>query len=388
MGRHAKKIPGKILDLSPLIHYNKNWKRSQKYSGILGKGANYQGRESLTNLTLEDIAKRCGVSRSTVSRVINNHPNVSDKVRKRVQKEIKNTGFRPHAAARALVSQRSWTIGLVLPRSVNSFFTDPYYPRLIQGIAQGCNQLKYTLGLYLLTDAEDEEEIFPRISRSGSLDGILFQSDQIGDQLIDRLAQSGIPMVIIGRPFHNDNISYIDIDNVTAAKTAMRHLISLKYRRIGTITGPLNTTVGIDRKNGYLQALQENGYPNNEKLIVEGDFTEDKGYAGMLKILPEKPDAVFVASDQMAIGAIRALREKGLRVPEDVAIIGFDDLPLSNSADLHLSTMHQPVSEFGVKAVEFLNDMIVNGTTPPRHIIMGAELVVRESCGTLIRNKE
>ena len=342
----------------------------------------------MTNLTLEDIAKRCGVSRSTVSRVINNHPNVSDKVRKRVQKEIKNTGFRPHAAARALVSQRSWTIGLVLPRSVNSFFTDPYYPRLIQGIAQGCNQLKYTLGLYLLTDAEDEEEIFPRISRSGSLDGILFQSDQIGDQLIDRLAQSGIPMVIIGRPFHNDNISYIDIDNVSAAKTAMRHLISLKYRRIGTITGPLNTTVGIDRKNGYLQALQEEGYPINEKLIVEGDFTEDKGYAGMLKILPEKPDAVFVASDQMAIGAMRALREKGLRVPEDVAIIGFDDLPLSNSADLHLSTMHQPVSEFGVKAVEFLNDMIVNGTTPPRHIIMGAELVVRESCGTLIRNKE
>ncbi len=136
----------------------------------------------MNNLTLEDIARKCGVSRSTVSRVINDHPNVSDKVRKRVEKEIKSTGFRPHAAARALVSQRSWTIGLVLPRSVQSFFTDPYYPRLIQGIAQGCNQNKYTLGLYLLTDTEDEEEIFPRISRRGSLDGILFQSDQMGDQ--------------------------------------------------------------------------------------------------------------------------------------------------------------------------------------------------------------
>ncbi len=267
------------------------------------------------------------------------------------------------------------------------FLYRPYYPRLIQGIAQGCNQLKYTLGLYLLTDAEDEEEIF-RAFPAAAPGWHSFQSDQIGDQLIDRLAQSGIPMVIIGRPFHNDNISYIDIDNVTAAKTATRHLIALNYRRIGTITGPLNTTVGIDRKNGYLQALQENGYPIDEKLIVEGDFTEDKGYAGMLKILPAKPHAVFVASDQMAIGAMRALREKGLRVPEDVAIIGFDDLPLSNSADLHLSTMHQPVSEFGIKAVEFLNDMIVNGTTPPRHIIMGAELVVRESCGTLIRSKE
>ncbi len=339
----------------------------------------------MSNLTLEDIAKRCGVSRSTVSRVINNHPNVSDKVRKRVQKEIKNTGFRPHAAARALVSQRSWTVGLVLPRSVNSFFTDPYYPRLIQGIAQGCNQLKYTLGLYLITDSEDEEEIFPRLSRSGSLDGILFQSDQIGDQLIDRLAQSGIPLVIIGRPFHNDNISYIDIDNISAAIMAVNHLVSLGYQRIGTITGPLNTTVGIDRKNGYRQALQEHGFSVDEDLVVEGDFTEDKGYAGMLKILPAQPDAVFVASDQMAIGAIRALREKGLRVPEDVAIIGFDDLPLSNSADLHLTTVHQPVYQFGVKAVEFLNDLIITGTTPPRHIIMGTELVVRESCGAHIQ---
>lgn len=339
----------------------------------------------MPNLTLEDIAKKCGVSRSTVSRVINDHPNVSDKVRKRVQKEIKNTGFRPHAAARALVSQRSWTVGLVLPRSVNSFFTDPYYPRLIQGIAQGCNQLKYTLGLYLITEAEDEEEIFPRLARRGSLDGILFQSDQIGDQLIDKLAQSGIPLVIIGRPFHNDNLSYIDIDNVSAAIMAVNHLVQLGYKRIGTITGPLNTTVGIDRKAGYVQALQDHGILVDEQLITEGDFTENKGYQGILQILPARPEAVFVASDQMAIGAIRALREKGLRVPEDVAIIGFDDLPLSNSIDLHLSTVHQPVYEFGIKAVEFLNDLIVTGTSPSRHIIMGTELVVRESCGALIQ---
>jgi LacI family transcriptional regulator len=344
-----------------------------------------KGRKGLPNLTLEDIAKKCGVSRSTVSRVINNHPNVSEKVRKRVQKEIKNTGFRPHAAARALVSQRSWTIGLVLPRSVNSFFTDPYYPRLIQGIAQGCNLNKYTLGLYLITDAEDEEEIYPRLSRRGSLDGILFQSDQIGDQLIDRLAQSRIPLVIIGRPFHNDNISYIDIDNVSAAGLAVNHLLKLGHKRIGTITGPLNTTVGIDRKNGFIQAMQKSGISVDEALIVEGDFTENKGYQGMLKILPGRPDAVFVASDQMAIGAIRALRENGLRVPEDVAIIGFDDLPLANSADLNLTTVHQPVYEFGIKAVEFLDDLIVNGTTPPRHIIMGTELVIRESCGAKIK---
>ena len=342
----------------------------------------------MSNLTLEDIAKRCGVSRSTVSRVINDHPNVSEKVRKRVQKEIRNTGFRPHAAARTLVSQRSWTLGLVLPRTITSFFTDAYYPRLIQGIAQGCNQLKYTFALYLLTSVEDEEDIFPRISRRGSLDGILFQSDQIGDQLIGRLSQSGIPMVIIGRPFHNDSISYIDIDNVAAARSAVNHLVGLGYKRIGTITGPLNTTVGIDRKEGYLKVLQENNFRIKEDLIKEGDFTEHKGYIRMLEMMPANPDAVFVASDQMAVGAIRAIREKGLRVPEDVAIIGFDDLPMTNTSGLQLSTVHQPVARFGVKAVEFLNDLIENGTTPPRHIIMGTELIIRETCGTNIKTNE
>lgn len=342
----------------------------------------------MNNLTLEDIARNCGVSRSTVSRVINNHPNVSEKVRKRVEKEIKNTGFRPHAAARALVSQRSWTIGLVLPRSVQSFFTDPYYPRLIQGIAQGCNQKKYTLGLYLLTDAEDEEEIFPRISRSGSLDGVLFQSDQMGDQLIGKLAQSGIPMVIIGRPFQNEKLSYIDIDNVTAAKSAVDYLVDLGYKRIGTITGPLNTSVGVDRKIGYIQGLEGRGIRVEEKLLVEGDFTEEKGYEGMIKLLPAKPDAVFSASDRMAFGAIRALHDKGLRVPEDVALVGFDDLPVTNPVNPPLTTVRQPVYEFGIKAVEFLDDLITTGTTPPRRIIMGTEIVTRESCGARLKKIE
>lgn len=342
----------------------------------------------MPNLTLEDIAEKCGVSRSTVSRVINNHPNVSAKVRKRVQEEIQNTGFRPHAAARTLVSQRSWTLGLVLPRSVNSFFTDAYYPRLIQGIAQGCNQMKYTLALYLITDADDENEIFPRISRRGSLDGILFQSDQIGDKLIDSLAQTGIPLVIIGRPFHNDTINYIDIDNISAAIAAVEHFLQIGYRKIGAITGPLNTTVGVDRKTGYLRAMKNNGVVVDETLIVEGDFTENKGYQCMQQIIPAEPEAVFVASDQMAVGAIRAIREKGLRVPNDIAVIGFDDLPLANTSDLHLTTMHQPVYEFGIRAVEFLNDLIETGTTPPRHIIMDTNLVVRESCGILLKKEE
>ena len=140
----------------------------------------------MADLTLEDIAKLAGVSRSTVSRVVNNHPNVSEKVRKRVLEVIQSTGYHPNIAARTLASQRSWMIGLVVPRSVSSFFTDPYFPHLTRGIAKGCNQYDYTLGLFLVGTNEDEEKIVPRVSRSGSLDGILVQAGHHGDQVIDR----------------------------------------------------------------------------------------------------------------------------------------------------------------------------------------------------------
>ena len=335
----------------------------------------------MSNLTLEDIAKQSGVSRSTVSRVVNNHPNVSEDVRKRVKEVINKTGYQPHAAARTLASQRSWMLGLVLPRSVSSFFADPYFPRLTQGIAQACNQYNYTLGLFLISTKEDEEAIFPRVSRKGLLDGILLQSDQLGDQLTDQIIQSKIPLVIIGRPFYNKNVSYIDVDNVNGAFTAVSHLIRLGYQRIGTITGVSTRTVSVDRKEGYIKALTERGRNIDESLIVEGDFTEAGGYYAMQQLLPNKPDAVFAASDIMAIGAMRALREAGLRVPEDIALVGFDDLPLATMPEPRLTTIRQPVYQFGVKAVEILLDLIENGIEPPRRIIMDTELIIRNSCG-------
>jgi len=335
----------------------------------------------VSNLTLEDIAKQSGVSRSTVSRVVNNHPNVSEDVRKRVKEVINKTGYQPHAAARTLASQRSWMLGLVLPRSVSSFFADPYFPRLTQGIAQACNQYNYTLGLFLISTKEDEEAIFPRVSRKGLLDGILLQSDQLGDQLTDQIIQSKIPLVIIGRPFYNKNVSYIDVDNVNGAFTAVSHLIRLGYQRIGTITGVSTRTVSLDRKEGYIKALTERGRNIDESLIVEGDFTEAGGYYAMQQLLPNKPDAVFAASDIMAIGAMRAIREAGLRVPEDIALVGFDDLPLATMPEPRLTTIRQPVYQFGVKAVEILLDLIENGIEPPRRIIMDTELIIRNSCG-------
>jgi len=340
----------------------------------------------VSDLTLEDIARQAGVSRSTVSRVVNGQPNVSDKVRNRVLDVIQNTGFHPNAAARTLASQRSWTLGLLLPHSVSFFFTDPYYPHLTKGIAQACNQYDYTLALFLVGTKEDEDKIFPRVSRKGLLDGVIVQSGHHGDQsIIGRLVDANMPLVVAGRPFRFDNVSYIDIDNIQAAYSAVRHLIGLGYRRIGTISGPVSSTVGIDRKEGYLKALAESSIPFDESLVAEGDFTESGGYAAMQSLLPAGPDAVFAASDIMALGAIRAVREAGLRVPEDVAFVGFDDLPLAALSNVQLTTVHQPVVQFGIKAVEVLIDLVENGIAPPRHVIMDTELVVRGTCGASLR---
>ena len=337
----------------------------------------------MADLTLEDIAKLAGVSRSTVSRVANEQPNVREDVRKRVLDVIQTTGYHPNAAARTLASQRTWTIGLILPHSVSFFFTDPFYPHLTKGIAHACNQFNYTLALFLVATKEDEEKIFPRVARKGLLDGVLVQSGHHGDQwIIGHLIDAKMPLVVIGRPFRSDNVSYIDIDNINASYNAVSHLIRSGRKRVGTITGPANSTVGIDRKAGYIKALTERNVRVVETLIAEGDFTEMGGYYAMKQLFPAKPDAIFAASDTMAMGAMRATREAGLRIPEDIAFIGFDDFPIATLSDIKLTTVRQPVAQFGLKAVEILMDMIENGIYPPRHIILETELMIRESCGT------
>ncbi|MFZ6028939.1 MAG: LacI family DNA-binding transcriptional regulator [Chloroflexota bacterium] len=336
----------------------------------------------MPELTLEDIALRAGVSRSTVSRVINNHPNVSDNVRLRVQDVIEKTGFHPNVAARTLASHRSWTVGLVLPHSVSLFFTDPYYPHLTKGVAQACNQYDYTLALFLVGNEADEKKILPRVSRNSLLDGVLLQSGHRGDLLTDRLLQSRVPLVLLGRSLHLADVNSIDIDNVAAAYQAVRHLVQVGYRRIGTITGPLTSAVGIDRRDGYLKALAEKGIPAEDALIAESDFTEAGGYLSMQALLPAGPDAVFAASDIMASGAMRAARDAGLDIPNDIGFVGFDDLPIGgvHLANPPLTTVRQPIFDMGFQAVEILIGLIENGTSPARRTILNTDLIVRSSC--------
>lgn len=333
-------------------------------------------------LTLEEIGKLAGVSRSTVSRVINDQPDVRQDVRHRVLKVIQATGYQPNQAARSLASHRSGILGLVIPRSVATVFADPYFPRLTQGIAQACNAQGFTLSLFLFHTEEDEQKMMPRIAQRGFLDGVIVQATTDIDPTIPLLQKSSIPFLVVGRLSKmSDDLNYIDVDNESAAHNAVIHLIRLGYQRIAHITGPLDNRPAIDRKKGYEAAFMDRGLPLRRELIFESDFTENGGYFATQRLLKHKPDAIFVASDSMALGAIRAIQNAGLSIPEDIAIVGFDDLPPAQYANPKLTTVRQPILRFGINAVETLIDIVNNGSEPPRRVLYGTELIVRESCG-------
>jgi LacI family transcriptional regulator len=332
-------------------------------------------------LTLEQIARLSGVSRSTVSRVVNDHPNVKPEVRQRVMEVIAETGYHPDPAARSLAIRRSGIIGLVISRAVQSLFTDPYYPRLMQGIAQACNAHDYTLSLFLFHTEDEEQKLYPRVLRTQLVDGVIVIGSQVDDPLIPQLIKNQVPFVMVGRANDMAKVSFVDADNAIGAYTAANHLIRLGCQRIATITGPLNTTVGLDRRQGYLDALNDRGRSIDTRLLVEGDFTESGGYIAMQRLMPHRPDAVFVASDTMAFGALRALREAGLSVPDNVALVGFDDLPTAAFSDPPLTTIRQPIRRVGAQAVETLIDILTDDPEPARRITMTTQLVIRSSCG-------
>jgi LacI family transcriptional regulator len=330
-------------------------------------------------LTLEDIAHLSGVSRSTVSRVINGDPNVNDVTRNKVQEIIQKMNFQPNLAARGLAAGSTKVIGLVIPVGISSIFSDPYFPIVIQGVSSACNHFGYSIMLWL-PEPKYERKTMSQILYNGLIDGVIVSSMVMDDPLIDRLCESKHPFITIGRHPTNEKINYVDVDNRSGAYQGVSYAFRTGHKRVALISGPHKTIAGQDRYQGYLDALQERGLPLMPELVVEGEFSDVSGYQAMIRLLPQRPDAVFVASDAMAFAAMRAIQEAGLRIPEDIAVIGFDDIPPAATSKPPLTTVRQPILRTGRTAAEMLIDMIEHPNPQPRRVVLPTELVIRSSC--------
>ena len=333
-------------------------------------------------MTIEHIAALAGVSRSTVSRVLNNHPRVSPDVRERVRQVIAEHGYTPHAAARSLAGSRTNVICLFSLRGAATIFSDQFIPPLVQGISEICNERGYFL-LLSMVQIEMATSLYQRIVRGSHCDGIITLASDVDDALLELIVEDRTPFVLIGRHPSFPQVTSVDAENVAGAQQATAHLVRLGHCRIATITGPLDAATGIDRRDGYLAALREAGLPTAPELIVEGTFGQESGHAAMrtLLALPERPTAVFVASDSMAAGALAAIREAGLRVPEDIAVVGFDDSPIASLTSPTLTTVRQPIYRLGAEAARLLIDQLQDGPPEPQRERLPVEMVIRDSCG-------
>lgn len=329
-------------------------------------------------VTLEHVASAARVSRATASRVVNGDRRVGQEARTAVETAIRSLGYVPNRAARSLVTRRSDSVAVVIPEPTTQLFGDPFFPRVLRGISDGLSDAGLQLVLLMPQSPTDAERV-ARYLEAGHTDGVMLISLHGTDPLPERLRRQGVPLVVGGRP-PAEGSPYVDVDNRGGAARAVDHLVQIGRRRIATIAGPLDMAAGSDRLAGYRMRIAAAGLPADDALVEFGDFSRDGGRAAMERLLARTTlDAVFVASDLMAVGAVAALRSAGRRIPDDVAVVAFDDSQLAVTTEPNLSSVQQPIEEMGREMARLLLDEIRAPGGPARQVVLGTKLVVRGS---------
>ncbi|SOD77193.1 transcriptional regulator, LacI family [Streptomyces sp. 1222.2] len=336
--------------------------------------------------TLEEVAARAGVGRGTVSRVINGSPRVSDATRAVVEAAVAELGYVPNTAARALAANRTDAIAMVVPEPETRFFSEPYFSDILKGVGAQLSDTEMQL-LLIFAGNDRERRRLAQYLAAHRVDGVLLVSVHADDPLPDLLSQLEIPAVISGPRSEHETLPSVDSDNYGGGRSAVEHLIARGCARIATITGRLDVYGAQRRIEGYRDALEDAGREVDERLIAPGDFTEEGGRRAMRELLARCPDldAVFAESDVMAAGARQILREAGRRIPDDVALVGYDDSAIARHMDPPLTSVRQPIEEMGRAMIDLLLDEIadrrpaVSRGLERRQVVLPTELVGRDS---------
>ena len=336
-----------------------------------------------SNVTLKQIAEALGISAMTVSRVINNKKNVDEKTRKKVLEKARSMGYTPNYLAKSLVSNKSFTIGVVVPEISHSFF-----PEVIRGIEEVAYQEDYQLILTHSAEDTEREKAAIETLRSKRVDGIMISCSQFTKDLsyFKELRSSGLPVVFFDRCLEDAGFSCVGVDDKAAAKRITQHLIDHGYTRIAHLKGAQGLSIGQRRLEGFREAMRDSDLKVDEEWIVESGLQEKGGYEAMKKLLElpaeKRPRAVFAVNDPAAFGAIEAIREGGLTIPDDIAIVGFSDDIRAELLSVPLTTVQQPAYEVGKKAAETLLNIINGEYKSEENIQVLTKLKIRSSCGT------
>jgi LacI family transcriptional regulator len=339
-------------------------------------------------VTIYDLAREAGVGIGTVSRCLNNHPSVSAETRARVLSVAKRLSYQPHAYAQRLASRRTNTFAAIIP-----YFTNYFFIQVLQGIQDKASELGFDIVLYGVNHPQQVEYYLRRSLQQGRVDGVLFFSMMLPESFAAKFPQMGLPLVLVDSS--HTEFDSIRVKNREGSFTATRHLISLGHTDIAMINGSLETHPGRERLEGYRSALESAGIPYSpDRLYISGiakqdGFSRDSGRESMTRLLAvsrsgNRPTAVVVSCDIQALGVLEVIGEQGLRVPEDIAVVGFDDIELAQYA--RLTTMRQPMHEMGLLAMERLCARIKDPAAPPSLTEFLPDLVVRDTCGSRLRS--
>ncbi|KAB3530063.1 LacI family DNA-binding transcriptional regulator [Alkaliphilus serpentinus] len=324
---------------------------------------------------IKDVAKKAGVSISTVSRVVNESKVVKSETQQRVMDAIRELGYKPNAIARSLKIKNTKTIGIMIPDISNQFF-----PEVVRGVEDIANMYKYNIFLCNTDRDRDKELQYFDALEEKQVDGIVLMGNEVAEDLYTKIKLTNIPVVLIGADYID--VPSVSIDHVKAGKAMVKYLIKKGHKHIGLLTGKVtDPAYGVARLEGYKMALEEDGIEFKEELVIEGDLRYKSGYEGakMLLDLKEPPTAIFAATDEMAIGVLRAAQEMGIKIPEELAIVGFDNLDISEKLFPSLTTVAQPMYELGAIGMRVLTKILNDDALESDKIILNYSIIERET---------